>query len=103
MLLARGGHMASFSSSKHRCLLIPVTADSTFSPTPGDVLLLTPPGAETSLVQFRFTGGILDLYFFSGPSPTSVVEQYGQLLGFPVWTPTWAFGFHLCRYAVTYL
>ncbi|KZV94354.1 glycoside hydrolase family 31 protein, partial [Exidia glandulosa HHB12029] len=64
----------------------------------GDVLLLTPQDADQSIIQYRFLGGVLDFYVFSGPSPMDVVEQYGQLLGFPAWTPTWAFGFHLCRW-----
>lgn len=69
------------------------------SSSPGDVLLLTPLDSDVSVLQYRFVGGILDLYVFSGPSPVSVVEQYGALVGLPLWTPTWAFGFHLCRSA----
>ncbi|KAF5371361.1 hypothetical protein D9615_009680 [Tricholomella constricta] len=64
----------------------------------GDVLLLTPQRSETSLVQYRMIGGVLDFYFFSGPSPMSVIEQYGALIGFPTWQPAWGFGFHLCRW-----
>ncbi|KAF9067846.1 glycosyl hydrolases family 31-domain-containing protein [Rhodocollybia butyracea] len=51
-----------------------------------------------SLVQYRMIGGILDFYFFSGPTPMAVIEQYGDLVGLPSWLPTWAFGFHLCRW-----
>ncbi|RDB29943.1 Alpha-glucosidase [Hypsizygus marmoreus] len=64
----------------------------------GDVLLLTPQRSNVSLVQYRMIGGVLDLYFFSGPSPNSVIEQYGELIGFPTWQPAWGFGFHLCRW-----
>ncbi|KAF9269738.1 hypothetical protein L218DRAFT_1072524 [Marasmius fiardii PR-910] len=64
----------------------------------GDVLMLTPRGALQSLIQYRMIGGTLDLYFLSGPSPQTVVEQYGQLIGFPTWQPIWGFGFHLCRW-----
>lgn len=61
-------------------------------------MLLTPAGASQSLVQYRMIGGVLDFYFFSGPSPHAVIEQYGALVGLPSWLPSWAFGFHLCRY-----
>ena len=43
-------------------------------------------------------GGTLDLYFFSGPSPQNVIEQYGALVGLPTWQPAFGFGFHLCRW-----
>lgn len=48
-------------------------------------------------------GGILDFYFFSGPTDVEVIAQYGAMIGYPVWQPTWGFGFHLCRYLVTQL
>ncbi|KII83963.1 glycoside hydrolase family 31 protein [Plicaturopsis crispa FD-325 SS-3] len=63
-----------------------------------DILLLTPPNSNVSLVEYRMIGGILDFYFFSGPDPKSVTEQYGALIGLPTWQPAWAFGFHLCRW-----
>lgn len=62
-----------------------------------DILLLTPPGSPVSLVEYRMLGGVMDFYFFSGPTPQSVVEQYGALVGLPTWQPAWGFGFHLCR------
>ncbi|TFK33736.1 glycosyl hydrolases family 31-domain-containing protein [Crucibulum laeve] len=64
----------------------------------GDILLLTPPSSNVSLIEYRMIGGVLDFYFFSGPSPISVVEQYGALVGLPTWQPAWGFGFHLCRW-----
>ncbi|KAF5391185.1 hypothetical protein D9757_003120 [Collybiopsis confluens] len=69
-----------------------------FSSSGGDIMLLTPPNAKQSLVQYRMIGGILDFYFFSGPSPVAVIEQHGALVGFPSWIPSWAFGFHQCRW-----
>ncbi|KAJ3793712.1 glycosyl hydrolases family 31-domain-containing protein [Lentinula aff. detonsa] len=69
-----------------------------FSSSGADILLLTPPGASQSLIQYRMLGGVLDFYFFSGPSPHAVIEQYGALVGLPSWIPSWAFGFHLCRW-----
>ncbi|GLB41383.1 putative glycosyl hydrolase 31 family protein [Lyophyllum shimeji] len=64
----------------------------------GDILLLTPQQSNVSLVQYRMIGGVLDFYFFAGPDPKSVVEQYGALVGLPTWQPAWGFGFHLCRW-----
>ncbi|KAF5391184.1 hypothetical protein D9757_003121 [Collybiopsis confluens] len=69
-----------------------------FSSSGADVLLLTPSGGDRSLIQYRMIGGIFDFYFFSGPSPHAVIEQYGALVGLPAWIPYWAFGFHLCRW-----
>jgi alpha-glucosidase (family GH31 glycosyl hydrolase) len=62
-----------------------------------DILLVTPPSSEVSLVQYRMIGGVLDFYFFSGPSPQGVIEQYGALIGLPTFQPMWGFGFQLCR------
>jgi alpha-glucosidase len=69
-----------------------------YSAAAADVLLLTPPKSDVSLVQYRAVGGTLDFYFFAGPTPQRVVEQYGELIGFPAWQPAWGFGFHLCRW-----
>ncbi|KAL4243910.1 glycosyl hydrolase 31 family protein [Abortiporus biennis] len=69
-----------------------------FSASGSDILLLTPPSFNTSLIQYRMITGTLDLYFFSGPTPQTVIEQYGQLIGFPTWQPYFGFGFHLCRW-----
>ncbi|KAL5534914.1 hypothetical protein ACEPAF_3004 [Sanghuangporus sanghuang] len=66
-----------------------------------DVLLLSPPGSNTSLVQYRYIGGTLDLYFLPGSTPQKVVEQYAGVVGLPTWQPYWGFGFHLCRWGYT--
>lgn len=66
-----------------------------------DILLLTPPSSNVSLIEYRLLGGTLDFYFLSGPSPTDVIEQYGALIGLPTWQPYWGFGFQLCRWGYT--
>ncbi|KAG9343865.1 hypothetical protein JZ751_013249 [Albula glossodonta] len=43
-------------------------------------------------------GGILDLYILLGPDPQSVVQQYHQVIGYPMMPPYWSLGFHLCRW-----
>ncbi|KAF7966062.1 hypothetical protein HWV62_40232 [Athelia sp. TMB] len=63
-----------------------------------DILLSTPPGAENAQIEYRLLGGTLDFYFFSGPTPQNVIEQYGVVVGLPGWQPAWAFGFQLCRW-----
>lgn len=68
-----------------------------YSAAGGDVILTTPPSSNVSIIEYRMIGGVLDFYFFSGPNPNAVIEQYGELIGLPTWQPAWGFGFHLCR------
>ena len=48
----------------------------------------------TPALTFRTIGGILDLYFFLGPDPMSVVEQYTDVIGRPFLVPFWSLGYH---------
>ncbi|KAG2130855.1 glycosyl hydrolases family 31-domain-containing protein, partial [Suillus clintonianus] len=63
-----------------------------------DIFLQTPTNSKVSLIEYRIIGGILDFYFFSGPSDAEVIAQYGSVIGYPMWQPAWGFGFHLCRW-----
>ncbi|XP_063242203.1 lysosomal alpha-glucosidase-like [Bacillus rossius redtenbacheri] len=52
----------------------------------------------TPAITFRTIGGVLDFFFFLGPSPADVVRQYTDVIGKPFMPPFWGLGFHLCRY-----
>jgi alpha-glucosidase (family GH31 glycosyl hydrolase) len=47
---------------------------------------------------YRTIGGMLDIYFFPGPSPEDVVIQYLALIGTPMLPAYWALGFQICSY-----
>ncbi|VDO39895.1 unnamed protein product [Haemonchus placei] len=49
-------------------------------------------------IIYRTIGGILDLYFFPGPTPEEVTQQYLALIGTPFLPANWALGFQLSRY-----
>jgi alpha-glucosidase (family GH31 glycosyl hydrolase) len=44
------------------------------------------------------TGGVIDIYVFSGPTPESVIFEYLNVIGKPAFVPYWSLGFHNCRW-----
>uniref|UniRef100_A0A914R550 Uncharacterized protein n=1 Tax=Parascaris equorum TaxID=6256 RepID=A0A914R550_PAREQ len=44
---------------------------------------------------FRTIGGMLDLYFFPGPTPEEVIQQYLALVGKPALPAYYALGFQV--------
>ncbi|OWZ15464.1 Lysosomal alpha-glucosidase [Phytophthora megakarya] len=53
--------------------------------------------ARRTALTYRVTGGILDIFVFSGPKPHDVIEQYTDIVGRPAMPPYWALGYHVGR------
>lgn len=49
-------------------------------------------------LEYNTLGGVLDFWFFAGPSPIEVVQQYAEVAGLPAFQPYWGLGLHQCRY-----
>lgn len=57
-----------------------------------DILLGEDNGRGQNYLEYRAIGGIFDFYFLSGPSPTDVSRQYGEIVGRPAMIPYWSLG-----------
>lgn len=53
---------------------------------------------EEESLTWRALNGVVDLYFFAGPTPKDVMLQYVQEIGLPALQPYWALGYHQCRW-----
>ena len=60
------------------------------------VMLLNSNGMDVAItdtkLQYRVIGGVLDFYFFMGPTPLKVIDQLTSVIGRPYMPPYWAFG-----------
>ena len=50
--------------------------------------------SDGQYLEYNTLGGIVDLYFLSGPNPIDVAKQYSEVVGKPVMMPYWSHGFH---------
>lgn len=56
--------------------------------------------SDGQFLEYNTLGGIIDLYFVSGPTPVEAAQQYSEVVGKSAMMPYWGFGFHQCRYGM---
>ena len=63
----------------------------------GQEILLQPTN-----ITWRSLGGVIDLYFYAGPSQAEVTKQYqASAIGYPAMQSYFTFGLHQCRWGYT--
>ncbi|KYQ89141.1 alpha-glucosidase [Tieghemostelium lacteum] len=53
---------------------------------------------QPNSLTYKVVGGILDLYFFLGPTPNEVIQQYTSIIGTTHMPTYWSLGWHQCRW-----
>ncbi len=54
---------------------------------------------ETTTAQWISETGVIEAFFFPGPTPRQVFSQYAALTGFPTLPPLFSLGYHQCRFS----
>ncbi|KFA81979.1 hypothetical protein S40288_04394 [Stachybotrys chartarum IBT 40288] len=54
--------------------------------------------SDGQYLEYNTLGGVFDFWFFAGPSPVQVTQQYAAVAGTPAMVPYWGLGYHQCRY-----
>ncbi|KAF2098633.1 putative sucrase-isomaltase [Rhizodiscina lignyota] len=49
-------------------------------------------------LEYNAIGGVFDMYFLAGPTPSEVSQQYAGIVGLPAEVAYWTYGFHQCKY-----
>jgi alpha-glucosidase len=57
--------------------------------------------AASGYMSFKNLGGMVDYYYFAGPSFAAVLDRYTQLTGRPFMPPRWAVGYQQSRWSYT--
>ncbi len=63
-------------------------------------IMINGSATEGHYLEYNTLGGVIDLYFVSGPGPLDVARQYAEIVGTPTMMPYWGLGFHQCRYGM---
>ncbi|GME99654.1 unnamed protein product [Ambrosiozyma monospora] len=53
---------------------------------------------EDTSLTWRSLGGIIDLYFYAGPTSKEAISQFVSSIGLPALQPYWSLGYHQCRW-----
>lgn len=53
--------------------------------------------SDGQYLEYNTLGGVFDFWFFAGPSPVQVTQQYAEVAGTPAMVPYWGLGYHQCR------
>jgi len=56
--------------------------------------------SDGQFLEYNTIGGIIDLYFVSGPTPVEAAQQYSEVVGKSAMQAYWGLGFHQCRYGM---